>query len=509
MNAHPSTLYALPDSPRDFSLLIDGSLIPVSDREPIDRTSPAHRRLVSRYPRATTADTDRAVEAAKTAFQKTDWATMPGAARARFILEVAELIREHKAELAQIEALEGGKPVSAIEGEIDVSVDLWEYAATLARHAYGDTYDTLGKDTMGLVLRQPIGVVAMITPWNFPLLILSQKLPFALALGCTAVVKPSELTSGTALLLGELLQKAGLPAGVVNILAGAGSTIGMQLCSHPDVAMVSFTGSTEVGKTISKAAADTLKRVSLELGGKAAHIVFADADLEAAADKVAFGILHNAGQCCVSGTRLLVQRSVAEQFSQAVAAQIKSVRVGDPLDPAVKVGPVISKQQYETIGSYIAIGKEENATLMLGGTQSLHYGGVDGYFVEPTIFADVSPDMRIAQEEIFGPVLSIIPFDTVDEALDIANSTIYGLASGVWTSNLDTAFRCARGLRSGTVEVNTYIAGAPELPLVGHRQSGVGHEKGRFAIEEFTELKTVQLQFGPLTDRWVSKANSI
>ncbi len=505
MNMHTQT-YDLPDEPRDFSLLIDGELVAAGDRQMIERRSPAHRRLVSRYPGATEADTDRAIAAAKTAFETSDWATMPGAQRARLILKVADLIRDNRAELARIEALEGGKPVSAIEGEIDVSVELWEYAATLARHSYGDTYDTLGKDTTGLVLRQPIGIVGMITPWNFPLLILSQKLPFALALGCVAVVKPSELTSGTALRLGELLLEAGIPRGVVNILAGDGPTVGARICAHPDIAMVSFTGSTAVGKTISRAASDTLKRVSLELGGKAAHIVFADADLDAAADKVAFGLLHNAGQCCVSGSRLLVQRSVSEAFCEKVAALIRSVPVGDPLDPKVKVGPVISREQFEKIGSYIAIGKEEQARLILGGTRAEESSGVAGYFVEPTIFADVTPQMRIAQEEIFGPVLSIIPFDTVEEAISIANSTVYGLASGVWTSDLDTAFECARGLRSGTVEVNTYIAGAPELPLVGHRQSGVGHEKGRFAVEEFTELKTVQLRFGPLRDRWVPAA---
>lgn len=504
MNAH-SRPHVLPDQPRDFSMLIDGKLIPVAEREPIERRSPAHRKLVSRYPGATEADTDRAVAAARAAFEKSDWATRPGAERARLILRVADLIRDNKAELARIEALEGGKPVSAVEGEIDVSVELWEYAATLARHSYGDTYDTLGKDTMGLVLRQPIGVVGMITPWNFPLLILSQKLPFALALGCAAVVKPSELTSGTSLLLGELLLEAGIPDGVVNILAGTGPTVGARLCEHPDVAMISFTGSTAVGKTISKTAADTLKRVSLELGGKAAHIVFADADLDAAADKVAFGVLHNAGQCCVSGSRLLVQRSVAQAFAETVAARIRSVPVGDPLNPAVKVGPVASREQFEKIAAYVAIGREE-ATLVLGGSGAEDRDGVAGYFVEPTIFSDVTPDMRIAQEEIFGPVLAIMPFDTVEDAIEIANGTVYGLASGVWTSDLDTAFQCARGIRCGTVEINTYIAGAPELPLVGHRQSGVGQEKGRFAVEEFTELKTVQLRFGPLRDRWVPAA---
>ena len=494
--------WRLPTEPRDYRLLIDGGLVERGGRAWIERTSPAHQVPVSRYPEATEADAEAAVAAAKRAFEVGPWPRMTGAERSRAILRVADIIREHRGELALIEALEGGKPVSAVEGEIDVSVDLWEYAATLARHCYGDTYDNLGHKTIGLVLRQPIGVVTMITPWNFPLLILSQKLPFALALGCTAVVKPSELTSGTALRLAELIASE-FPPGVVNVLAGDGGMIGATLCKHPDVAMVSFTGSTRVGKQISHYAADTLKRVSLELGGKAAHIVFADADLEAAADKVTFGILHNAGQCCVSGTRLLVERSIADRFAKTVADQMASVPFGDPLDPAVKVGPVISRRQYETIVGYVETGKREGAKLVLGGGASEAHGGVAGYFVEPTVFSEVSPTMRIAQEEIFGPVLAIIPFDGADEAIRIANDTVYGLATGVWTSSVDTAFRCAREIRSGTVEVNTYIAGAPELPLVGHRHSGVGHEKGRFAIDEFTELKTVQIQFGPLSDRWV------
>jgi betaine-aldehyde dehydrogenase len=494
--------FALPKVPRTFRMLIDGELVGGDPQSMVERTSVAHRVPVSRYPRAGLPEVDLAVDAAARAFEAGPWPRMSGAERARAILKIAEMIDAHRAELALIELLEGGKPIGTIDGEIGVSVELWEYAATLARHCYGDTYDQLGRKTMGLVLRQPIGVVSMITPWNFPLLILSQKLPFALAVGCTAVVKPSELTAGTSLRLGEMLRDADLPPGVVNIISGPGSSVGTWLVTHPRVDMVSFTGSTEVGKTISRAAADTLKRVSLELGGKAAHIVFADADFDAALDKVVFGILHNAGQCCVSGTRLLVERTIADRFAGAVAKRISEVPFGDPLDPTVKVGPLISRVQYDTVTSYIATGQREGATLVVGGGATECRDGVPGYWVEPTVFTNVSPDMTIAQEEIFGPVLSVIPFDTVDEAIAIANRTIYGLASGVWTSSLDTAFRCARELRTGTVEINTYIAGAPELPLVGHRQSGVGHEKGRFAVDEFTELKTVQLQFGPHTDRW-------
>jgi len=494
--------YSMPLEPYRHQMLIDGRLRGSADGTLLEKVSPAHRRPVARYPRATEADVTDAVSAAKRSFREGNWSRLSGAERARIILKVANMIQRRKHELALVEAVEGGKPVAAIEGEIDVSIELWEHAATLSRHTYGDTYDTLGRDTMGLVLRQPIGVVAMITPWNFPLLILSQKLPYALAVGCSAIVKPSELAAGTSLMLGEMLVEAGLPAGTVNIISGPGSTVGRMLSTHPDIDMVSFTGSTAVGRQVARSAADTLKRVSLELGGKAPHIVFADCDWDAALDKVVFGILHNAGQCCVSGTRLLVQRPIAEAFSAAVAERVAAVPFGDPLDPTIKVGPLISRQQYDTVREYIASGISDGATLVSGGRSGEEWNGTPGFFIEPTVFTNVRPEMRIAREEIFGPVLSIMPFDTVEEAIALANDTEYGLAAGVWTSNIDTAFRCAREIRAGTVEVNTYIAGAPELPLVGHGQSGLGHEKGRFAVDEFTELKTVQFQFGPRSDRW-------
>ena len=488
-----STRASLPSTPTEYSSLIGGKLVVGGDRDRIERRNPAHGVVVSRYPKATAQDIAAAVDAARKAADSRVWSGMPGAERAKIIARVAQLIDANRAELRLIESLEVGKPIGLIDREIGGSIALWEYAATLARHTYGDTYDQLGGQTMALVFRQPVGVVSMITPWNYPLLIVSQKLPFALAVGCCAVVKPSELTSGTALRLGELLIEAGVPPGVVNIVAGYGHEAGRGIAEHPAVDMVSFTGSTRVGREIGRLAGDALKKVSLELGGKSAHIVCADADLDAAAEKVLLGFTRNAGQACVSGSRLLVERSVSKAFTEAVIAHAKALKVGDPLDPETQMGPLVSEAQRERVTGYISAGTSAGAkswSRQPGAEKELA-----GHFVQPTVFTEVAPSMSIAQEEIFGPVLSVIPFDSVAEAVSIANNTIYGLAAGVWTRDLDKAFLFGRSLKAGTIEVNTFLAGAPELPLSGHGQSGVGHEKGRYAIEEFTELKTIQLQF--------------
>lgn len=481
----------LPETPRDYSALIGGELIAARDRENIVRESPAHGVKVSRYPKATPQDVKRAIDAARAASDNGTWASMPGADRARIMNRVAQLIEKHRDELALIESLEVGKPISVVGREIQASAGLWEYAATLARHTYGDLYDKLGASTLGLVFREAVGVVGMITPWNYPLLIVNQKLPFALAVGCCAVIKPSELTSGTALRLGELLCEAGIPAGVVNIVVGDGPEVGEAICRSPLVDMISFTGSTRVGRRVGAIAGESIKRVSLELGGKSAQIVCADADLEAAAERVVFGVTRNAGQACVSGSRLLVERSIAREFTQAVAEKMGRIKVGDPLDTATEMGPLVSQAQLDRVNGFLSAGQKDGAQLHRPG-QPL--STTQGYFVQPGLFTGVRPTMSIAQEEIFGPVLSVMEFDTVAEAVEVANGTIYGLAAGVWTRDLNKAFTIGRALKAGTVEVNTFMAGSPELPLTGHKQSGVGHEKGRYAIEEFTHLKTIQLQ---------------
>ena len=388
---------------------------------------------------------------------------------------------------------------------MEATAGLWEYAATLAYHAYGDAHNGLGEDMLGFVFREPIGVVGMITPWNFPLLIASQKLPFALAVGCTAVVKPAELTPGTTLRVGKILQDAGAPDGVVNIVTGPGRSVGSRLCEHPKVDMLSFTGSTEVGKRVVEASKGNLKKVALELGGKNPQIVFDDADLEAALDGVVFGVYHNMGECCNSGSRLLVQRTIADEFVEMVTERARTVQVGDPLDEETKVGAIINEDQLQTILGYVETGRREGAELLVGGgrLQTEH-----GRFMEPTVFDSVSPTMQIAREEIFGPVLSAIPFDTSEEAIRIANDTMYGLSTGILTRDLDTAFRVGREVKAGTIWVNTFMDGPPELPFGGYKESGLGRELGRSSIEEFTELKTMQLHLGPRTNWWNKPGSS-
>jgi len=490
---------SLPHEPYHYKMLIDGRWVEARGAERFARESPAHGIAVGDYPLAGEADVDAAVAAARRAFDEGRWPRMRGAERAGLLQRVAEAIRAAAEELATIEVLESGKPIAQARGEMESTADLWSYAAALARTIHGDSYTTLGDDMLGLMVREPIGVVAMITPWNFPLLIVSQKLPFALAAGCTAVVKPSELTPGTTLRLGQILQEAGLPDGVVNIVSGYGNPAGARLAAHPDVDMISFTGSTAVGRSVVAASAGNLKKVALELGGKNPQIVFADADLEAALDAAVFGVLFNMGECCNSGSRLLVQRSIADAFSAAVVERARTVPVGDPLDERTKVGAIVNDQQLGKILGYVESAQREGAALQTGGAR---LATDRGRFIQPTVFTGVAPSMQIARDEIFGPVLSVLTFDTAAEAVQIANSTLYGLSAGVWTRDIDTAFQVGRGVRAGTIWINSFMDGYPELSFGGYRESGLGRELGRFAIEEFTELKTLQVHLGPRTNWW-------
>jgi betaine-aldehyde dehydrogenase len=495
----------IPKTPFHYELWINGKEVPSASGKRFERRSPAHGTLVGEYAMADVADVDAAVRAAREAFDRGQWSQSPGADRMKCLLKAAELIRLQKEELALIETLESGKPISQARDEVDWTANLWEYAATLCRHIYGDTYNALGPSMVGLVIREPIGVVGMITPWNFPLLIVSQKLPFALAAGCTCVVKPSELTSGTTLRLGKILAEAGILDGVVNIVSGFGDPVGSRLSSHPQVDMMSFTGSTKVGKAVTNAARENLKKVELELGGKNPQIIFADADLDAALDATVFGICFNMGECCNSGSRLLVQRPIAEEFVRKVVELTRKVPVGDPLDEKTKVGAIVSEQQFNKILGYIDQGRRAGAHLQLGGVA---LPIPDGHFIAPTIFDGVRPDMAIAKEEIFGPVLSVLTFETAEEAIEIANSTNYGLSSGVWTRDFDTALSVSRRIRAGTIWVNTFMDGYPELPFGGYKESGQGRELGRFAIEEFTELKTIQMHIGKRTSWWAKTSGS-
>ena len=426
----------IPNTPFQYQLWINGKEMPSGSGNKFDRKSPSHGVVVGEYARADAADVDAAVKAARDAFDKGPWPWTPGAERMKVLLRATELIRQQKQELALIETLESGKPIAQARDEVDWTADLWEYAASLCRNIHGDTYNALGESMLGLVVREPIGVVGMVTPWNFPLLIVSQKLPFALAAGCTCVVKPSELTSGTTLRLGQILADAGLPNGVANIVSGFGDPVGARLSSHPDVDMMSFTGSTNVGKAVINAARGNVKKVELELGGKNPQIIFADADLAAAADAAVFGICFNQGECCNSGSRLIVQRPIVDEFVRKLVELMREVPIGDPLDEKTRIGAIASQEQFTKILGYIDQGQKAGAKLQLGG-KSLPI--LNGQFIEPTIFDAVTPDMAIAKEEIFGPVLSVLAFDTAEQAIEMANDTNYGLSASVWTSDFDTA----------------------------------------------------------------------
>jgi betaine-aldehyde dehydrogenase len=487
---------------RNFGNWIDGSWRQAAGRE-IERRNPSNGAPVSLFRDSTESDVDMAVSCAKDAF-RTRWAGATGAERSTVLANAADIIRRRADELAFFEMAESGKPAKQARVEIERSSMLWDYAATQARSITGDSFGQLGDSYFAATLREPLGVVAIITPWNFPFLIISQKLlPFALAAGCAAVVKPSELTSATTLLLGEILKDAGLPDGVLNVVAGSGATCGDLLLNHPGIDMISFTGSTKVGKHAMRVGANGMKKVSLELGGKNAHIVMADADLDNALDAALHGAFLNAGQSCNQGSRLLIQASIAPEFIRKFVDCAGQVTVGDTQAEGVLLGPIINKDQYDKIVDYIAVGKAEGATLALGGTHREENGG---HFIDPTIFTGVKPHMRIAREEIFGPVVSILEFETLEDAIALANASVYGLSAGIWTGNVSAAMKAVRSLNAGTVWVNTYLDGPAELPFGGVGESGIGREVGKLGVEEFTDVKTVQIRSGGYSRRWIGHA---
>lgn len=491
--------------PTAYRLLIDGEFVDGAQGKVIERVSPGHGVAVSRYAEASGEDVERALLAARRAFDSGPWPRMPAKDRARLLLTVADLLDGEAERLARLDAIESGKPIAQAEGEVAAAIDMWRYAAGLARDLHGESYSNLGTQVLGLTVREPIGVCALITPWNFPFLIASQKLPFVLAAGCTAVVKPSEMSSASTLVLGDVLMRAGLPPGVVNILVGFGDSVGAPVMSHPAVDMISFTGSTRVGKLAMKTAADTLKKVEMELGGKNAQIVFPDADFEAAVDAVLFGAYFNAGECCNAGSRLIVHKDIAEDFLAAFKQRAAHVKVGDPLDRDTHVGAIISPEHLGKIEGYIDDATKAGAQVALGGGR---LESEAGYYMAPTVVTGVGRDMAIAREEVFGPVLSVLTFDTIDDAITLADATTYGLSSAVWSKDIDACMHVSRSVRTGTVWVNTFMDGYSELPFGGYKQSGIGRELGRHAVDEYTETKTIQFHRGERTDWWVNPRGS-
>jgi betaine-aldehyde dehydrogenase len=490
--------------PQSHELFIGGRFVPAASGKTIERLGPGHGVKVATYAEAGGVDLDQALAAARKAFDQGAWPHMTGGERSRLLHKVADLIEAQLEVFATLDCLESGKPISQARGEMGGAVDIWRYAAGLARDLHGESFTTIGANKLGLVVREPIGVVSIITPWNFPFLIVSQKLPFALAAGCTAVVKPSEMTSGSTLLLGKLLAEAGLPEGVVNILSGYGPEVGAPMTTDARVDMVSFTGSTRVGKAAMAAASGTLKKMSMELGGKNPQLIFPDADMDAALDAAVFGSYFNAGECCNAGSRLLVHQDVAAEFEAEFVKRSGQVVVGDPLDPETLVGALISPQHLALVEGHVAKAKSEGAEVALGGSRLDSDGG---QFMAATVVAGAKPAMAIARDEVFGPVATLMRFGTADEAVAIANGVDYGLSASVWSRDFDTAMGVSKRLRAGTVWTNTFMDGAAELPFGGFRQSGIGRELGRNAAADYTEEKTLHLHCGPRTAWWLPRSS--
>ncbi|MEM1236425.1 MAG: aldehyde dehydrogenase family protein [Pseudomonadota bacterium] len=483
--------------------LIDGAWVEAA--ETFERVSPSHNVVVSNSALGGEAETEAAIKAARRAFDAGVWSRISAKERATVLLKVADLIEANVERIAVQETLESGKPISQARGEVGGAADLWRYAASLARASHGDSHNALGDDMLGVVLKEPIGVVSIITPWNFPFWILSQKLPFALAAGCTVVVKPSEMTPSSTVMLGELLLEAGMPAGVCNIVLGYGVPVGSLMSAHPDVDMVTFTGSTGVGKLITQSASGTLKKVALELGGKNPQVIFPDANLEDAADAVVFGVYFNVGQCCNSSSRIIVHEDIAEAFVARVVELSKQVRFGDPLDDTTQVGAIVTPEHSGVIDGYVKAAVADGAKIALGGGP-LAVEGLGDQFYQPTVVTDVTAEMAIAHEEVFGPVLSVITFREFDEAVSLTNNTNYGLSAGVWSESVHTCLDFARKAHAGTVWTNTWMDGYPELAFGGFKQSGQGREIGRYGFEEFLEVKSVVMRVGRTRAPWVSSA---
>jgi phenylacetaldehyde dehydrogenase len=477
-------------------LFIDGEWVEAASGQTFDTPNPATGETLATVAAGDAEDIDRAVRAARRAFEHGPWGRMTPSERGRVIWRIGDLILEHGDELAQLETLDNGKPFGvARAADVPLSADLFHYMAGWATKIEGNSINISvpyapGANFHAYTMREPVGVVGQIIPWNFPLLMAAWKLGPALATGNCVVLKPAEQTPLSALRLAELIAEAGVPDGVVNVVTGFGETAGAALAAHDDVDKVAFTGSTEVGKLIVHAAAGTLKKVSLELGGKSPNIVFSDADPDVAIAGAANAIFFNHGQCCSAGSRLFVQEDRFDEVVAGVAEIAKSIKLGDGLDPETQMGPLVSDEQLRRVTSYLDSGKSEGATALSGGGRK----GERGYFVEPTILTDTRPDMRIVREEIFGPVVVAAPFQSLDDIAKVANDTPYGLAAGIWTKDISKAHALAKKIRCGTVWINCYNIFDASLPFGGYKQSGWGREMGHEVLESYTEVKAVCAQ---------------
>jgi betaine-aldehyde dehydrogenase len=493
IESQPTPAAAMPATLR---MVIGGETVDAADGQTFEVVNPADGRVIATAPLGGRADVDRAVGAARAAFEdRKGWASWAAGKRGRTLAKFAALIKAHTEELAQLESRNVGKPISGARGEVTGASLVFDYYAGAANKVFGQTIP-VSKPGLDLTLREPIGVVGLIVPWNFPILMASWKVAPALAAGNTAILKPASYSPMTAIRLGELALEAGIPAGVLNVITGPGGTAGASLAAHDGVGKVAFTGETTTGQEIMRLAAGNIKKVSLELGGKSPSIVFADADLEKFARESPYSVFDNAGQDCCARSRILVERSVHERVVELFAEATRKVVVGDPANDATEVGTLVSFKHRDRVKDYIEIGLGEGAQLVVGGEVPEDPALAGGAYLMPTVFDRVDNEMRIAREEIFGPVVSIIPFDTEEDALRLANATPYGLSGSIWSRDIGKALRAAKALQSGVISVNSNSSVHTEAPFGGYKMSGIGRELGMSAMDLYTETKNVFIDLG-------------
>jgi betaine-aldehyde dehydrogenase len=478
-------------APTTVRMVIGGESVDAADGQTFEITNPATGKVIAHAPLGGREDVDRAVAAAQKAFEdRKGWAAWAAGKRGRTLSKFAALVKQHTEELAQLETMNIGKPITSSRGEI-VGVSLvLDYYAGAANKIFGQTIP-VSKPGLDLTIREPIGVVGLIVPWNFPAYMASWKIAPALAAGNTAILKPASYSPMTAIRLGELALEAGIPPGVLNVVTGPGGTAGASIAAHPGIGKVAFTGETTTGQEIMRLAANNVKKISLELGGKSPNLVFADADLEKFARESPYSVFDNCGQDCCARSRILVERSVHEKVVELFADATRNVKVGDPQDDATEVGTLVSEKQRQRVRDYIEIGLEEGAQVVVGGEPPSDPALADGAYLMPTVFDGVTNDMRIAREEIFGPVVSVIPFETEEEAVRLANTTQYGLSGSVWSRDIGKALRTAKALQTGVISVNSNSSVHVEAPFGGYKMSGIGRELGMTALDLYTETKNV------------------
>ncbi len=485
-------------------MIIDGREVTAASGSTFETVSPTTNEIIGIVPKAGKDDAVAAIEAAHRAFESGPWSRFTPLDRSRALHKVADLLRERIDEISRLETMNSGKIIVESRGDVTASANCFEYYGNLAGQIWGDQIPMNGP-LLDYTLREPLGVCSQIIPWNFPLLMAAWKVAPALAAGNTVVLKPASATPLTALILGQICLEAGIPAGVMNVLTGSGKDLGEVLTTHPLVEKVAFTGETETGREIMRSAAGTIKKVTLELGGKSPNIVFPDANLEEAVDGSLFAIFTNAGQRCTARTRLFLHKDIYDEFLSTYVDKVSKIRVGDPLDWDTQMGPVISKQQQKKVLQYCEYAVEDGAELLHGGKRVSSDELASGNFIEPTVFGQVSQDMRLAQNEVFGPVLAVIPFETEDEVVTAANSTIFGLAATIWTNDIKRAHTLARRIKSGNISINYPTVNPPEAPFGGFKQSGVGRELSRYGLDLYTQVKNVVVNLNPEPFDWYGR----